>query len=65
MHQRRSKLSGYWFGDNVRRPSREELQEARAHAQHELASHAGEEHAADGHQYDGRHEVTGDELRKH
>jgi ubiquinol-cytochrome c reductase cytochrome b subunit len=61
----RSKLSRYWFGDNVKRPTREELEAAHEHAHHELVAHAGEEHPVDGHQYDGRNEVVGDELRKH
>lgn len=56
----RARLSKYWFGDNVARPTREELEAARLHAQHELA-----EHDADGHQhlpaggYTGQHELDG------
>jgi ubiquinol-cytochrome c reductase cytochrome b subunit len=61
----RAKLSGYWFGDNVQKPTREELEEAHHHA--ELEPGWGDpEHAlvaADGHQYDGRYELEGDELR--
>jgi ubiquinol-cytochrome c reductase cytochrome b subunit len=78
----RARLSKFWFGDNVLKPTQAELEAARAHAEHELSEHdeqghqrlpAGDYlgqheldgHAADGHQYDGRHEVTGEELRKH
>jgi ubiquinol-cytochrome c reductase cytochrome b subunit len=61
----RARLSRLWFGDNVQKPTREELEEARHHAEHELALHAGEAHSADGHQFDGRHDIHGEELRNH
>jgi ubiquinol-cytochrome c reductase cytochrome b subunit len=61
----RSKLTAFWYGDNVQKPTREELEEARHHAEHELALHAGEAHSADGHQFDGRHDISGEELRQH
>ncbi len=77
----RARLSKYWYGDNVQKPTREELEEAQHHAEHELAmhshghqnlpagdymgSHELDGHAADGHQFDGRHDVHGEELRKH
>ena len=77
----RAKLSHYWFAHNIQKPTREELEEARAHAEHELAVHSGghqhmpagdylgdhelDGHPADGHQFDGRHDVHGEELRKH
>jgi ubiquinol-cytochrome c reductase cytochrome b subunit len=77
----RARLSGYSAGTGVQKPTREELDEARHHAEHELAVHEdGHQHlssgeysgdyeldgtAADGHQYDGRHGIAGDELRKH
>jgi ubiquinol-cytochrome c reductase cytochrome b subunit len=61
----RARLSRFWFVDNVQKPTREELEEAHAHAAHELEVHAGEAHVADGHQFDGRHDVHGEELRKH
>ncbi|HLN77006.1 MAG TPA: cytochrome bc complex cytochrome b subunit [Nocardioidaceae bacterium] len=61
----RSKLSKFWFADNIQKPTREEYDEAQHHAEHELAIHAGEAHSADGHQFDGRHDVQGEELRKH
>jgi ubiquinol-cytochrome c reductase cytochrome b subunit len=77
----RAKLSQLWFGSNIQKPTREELEEAHAHAAHELepgpdghqhlieGEYAGEYEldgvAADGHQYDGRHPIDGDELRPH
>jgi len=61
----RARLSRYWFADNVQKPTHEELEEAQHHAEHELALHSGEAHSADGHQFDGRHDVSGEELRKH
>jgi ubiquinol-cytochrome c reductase cytochrome b subunit len=61
----RARLSRFWFGDNVQKPTREELEAAHHHAEHELEVHAGEAHSADGHQFDGRHDVHGEELRKH
>ncbi len=57
----RAKLSGFWFGQAIQKPTREELEEAHAHAAHELAEHD-DRHSADGHQFDGRHEVHGEEL---
>jgi ubiquinol-cytochrome c reductase cytochrome b subunit len=77
----RAKLSQFWFGPNVQKPTREELEEARHHAEHEMAIHDdGRQHLpagdysgeyeldgtpADGHQFDGRHSIEGEELRKH
>ncbi len=61
----RGRLARFWVADNVQKPTRAELEEARAHAQHELEAHVGEEHSADGHQFDGRHDIHGEELRKH
>jgi ubiquinol-cytochrome c reductase cytochrome b subunit len=76
----RSKLSHYWFGDAIQKPTAAELEEAHAHAEHELALHDdGHQHLsggdyegeyeldgqpADGHQFDGRHSIEGEELRK-
>jgi ubiquinol-cytochrome c reductase cytochrome b subunit len=76
----RSKVSGFWYGKNIQKPTAEELEEARHHAEHELAVHEdGHQHLtsgdysgdyeldgqpADGHQFDGRHSIEGDELRK-
>ncbi|MET1006039.1 MAG: ubiquinol-cytochrome c reductase cytochrome b subunit, partial [Propionibacteriaceae bacterium] len=59
----RAKLSAYWYGSNIQKPTRAELEEGHHHAEieheHELPL---EGHAADGHQFDGRHDVSGDEL---
>jgi ubiquinol-cytochrome c reductase cytochrome b subunit len=64
----RARASKYWFGDNVQKPTAEELEEAHHHA--ELEPGWGEPDkalvAADGHQYDGRHEMGDDHLdREH
>jgi ubiquinol-cytochrome c reductase cytochrome b subunit len=75
----RARLSAFWFAKNIQKPTREELEEARAHAEHELAhtvhghqavpdddymgDHELDGHPADGHQYDGRHPIGGEELR--
>ena len=77
----RAKLSAYWFGDNIAKPTRAELEEAQAHAQHDLEArsnghqhmpagdymgdHELDGHAADGHQFDGRHGVDEENLRQH
>jgi len=77
----RARFSAYWFGSNVQKPTREQLEEARHHAEHELATrsngnqhlpageylgaHELDGHAADGHQFDGRHGMEGEELRQH
>ncbi|CAA9341648.1 MAG: Ubiquinol-cytochrome C reductase, cytochrome B subunit [uncultured Nocardioidaceae bacterium] len=105
VNKARSRMSHFWFGDNVARPTRAELEEAHSHLAHELEGHSSNGHssnghgsnghgsngqgssaigtggrhhqadgneselietpAADGHQFDGRHEAAGDELRKH
>jgi ubiquinol-cytochrome c reductase cytochrome b subunit len=60
----RAKLSRAWFATNVQKPTRAELEEGHHHTEHELE----EEHVrgldlpADGHQYDGRHDIAGDDL---
>jgi ubiquinol-cytochrome c reductase cytochrome b subunit len=59
----RARLSRFWFADTIQKPTREEYEEAQHHAEHELAVHSGEAHPAEGHQFDGRHDVHGDELR--
>jgi ubiquinol-cytochrome c reductase cytochrome b subunit len=77
----RARLSQFWFGSNIQKPTREELEAAREHAQHALEVQAdGHQHLtegdyqgdyeldgqpADGHQFDGRHSVEGDEMRSH
>jgi ubiquinol-cytochrome c reductase cytochrome b subunit len=77
----RSKASEFWFAGVIQKPTRAELEEARHHAAHDLEPQEdGHQHlssgdysgdyeldgkAADGHQYDGRHSIQGEELRKH
>ena len=58
----RAKLSRYWYGNNVQKPTRDELEEAHHHAELDHAKEATLGHAADGHKVDGRHDVAGDEL---
>jgi ubiquinol-cytochrome c reductase cytochrome b subunit len=62
----RARLSQAWFSDNIQKPTREELEDAHEHA-HELeandAALIGQR--ADGHQFDGRHGVEGDDLTHH
>jgi ubiquinol-cytochrome c reductase cytochrome b subunit len=60
----RATLSKAWFSDNVQKPTREELEDGHHHTEDELEhEHAlGLDQAADGHQYDGRHDVAGDDL---
>ncbi|RYE75037.1 MAG: ubiquinol-cytochrome c reductase cytochrome b subunit, partial [Myxococcales bacterium] len=53
----RAKLSSAWYSDDVARPTREELEEAHHHADHEHELEAALEHPADGHEYDGRQPV--------
>ena len=80
LNRLRARLSQAWFGHNVQKPTKEQLEEARHHAEHELAIHEdGHQHVvgdytgeyeldgkpADGHQFDGRHDVAGEELRQH
>ncbi len=58
----RARLSAYWYGSNVQKPTRAELEEAHHHAELEHRHEQGLDHPADGHQFDGRHDVSGDEL---
>jgi ubiquinol-cytochrome c reductase cytochrome b subunit len=76
----RARLANFSAASNIQKPTREELEEAQHHAEHELAVHEdGHQHLAggdysgqyeldgrpaDGHQFDGRHSIEGDELRK-
>jgi ubiquinol-cytochrome c reductase cytochrome b subunit len=64
LDQARAKLSKAWFATNVQKPTREELEEGHHHAEEELEyeHNTGLDLQADGHQYDGRHDVTGDDL---
>ncbi len=62
----RAKLSAFWYASNVQKPTRGELEDAHHHAELEQAHDAPlEGHSADGHQFDGRHEVTGEEMSRH
>jgi ubiquinol-cytochrome c reductase cytochrome b subunit len=62
----RARLSRLWFADNVQPPTREQLDEAHHHAEHEHELQAPlEGHAADGHQFDGHHSVDDEALRSH
>jgi ubiquinol-cytochrome c reductase cytochrome b subunit len=64
LDEARAKLSKAWFATNVQKPTREELEEGHHHAEEELEHEheIGLDHQADGHQYDGRHDVAGDDL---
>jgi ubiquinol-cytochrome c reductase cytochrome b subunit len=77
----RARMSQLWFGHNIQKPTAQELQEARQHAEHELAEtvhghqnlpvgdylghHELDGHPVDGHQFDGRHAVDDEQLRPH
>jgi ubiquinol-cytochrome c reductase cytochrome b subunit len=58
----RAALSRYWYGSNIQKPTRAELEEGHHHAEIEHDHEVGLDHPADGHQFDGRHDVSGDEL---
>ncbi|WP_340538607.1 cytochrome bc1 complex cytochrome b subunit [Nocardioides sp. GXZ039] len=60
----RGKLSALMFADNVQKPTAEELEAARHHAEHEHQLTAAlDGHSADGHQFDGHHSVDDETLR--
>ncbi|MCY7395406.1 MAG: ubiquinol-cytochrome c reductase cytochrome b subunit [Nocardioides sp.] len=61
----RRRLRTLMYADNIQAPTRDELTEAHHHAdhEHELAA-AMEGRPADGHQFDGKHELEGEPLRK-
>jgi len=62
----RSRLSRLWFGDNIQKPTRAELDEAHHHTELEEAHDAPlTGHAADGHQFDGRHDVEAEHMSRH
>ena len=64
--QLRARLSRLWYADNIQKPTREELEEAHHHAEHEHEHDAPlEGHAADGHQFDGRHDVDSEHMSRH
>ena len=58
----RAKLAGPMFGDNVQKPTREELEEAHHHAEHEAELQSGLDHPVDGHQFDDHNLRTVDEA---
>jgi ubiquinol-cytochrome c reductase cytochrome b subunit len=61
--QLRSRLSKAWFRDSVQKPTAAELEAGHHHADEEAAHDApmiGQ--SADGHQFDGRHAVDGEDL---
>ncbi len=62
----RARLSRLWYADNIQKPTAAELEEAHHHAEieheHDLPL---EGRSADGHQFDGRHDVTGEEMSRH
>jgi ubiquinol-cytochrome c reductase cytochrome b subunit len=62
--QLRARLSKAWFATNVQKPTAAELEEGHHHAVEELEyEHStGLDLSADGHQFDGRHDVAGDDL---
>ena len=62
----RARLSRLWYGSNVQKPTRKEIDAAHHHAEVEQAHDAPlDGHAVDGHQFDGRHSIEGEELRQH
>jgi ubiquinol-cytochrome c reductase cytochrome b subunit len=58
----RGKLSTLMFADNVQKPTRDELEDARHHAEHEHALQAGLDHPASGHEFDDHHLRTPDDI---
>jgi ubiquinol-cytochrome c reductase cytochrome b subunit len=80
LNRLRTRLNHFWFSPNIQKPTSAQLEEAREHSAHELAMHEdGHQHVsgdytgdyeldgrpADGHQFDGRHGLEGEELRQH
>jgi ubiquinol-cytochrome c reductase cytochrome b subunit len=62
----RARLSLLWYGDNIQKPTKAELEEAHHHTELEKAHDAPlEGHAADGHQFDGRHDVESEHMSRH
>ncbi|GAA4694732.1 ubiquinol-cytochrome c reductase cytochrome b subunit [Nocardioides nanhaiensis] len=61
----RARLSANMFGDNVQPPTREEIEAAHHHAEHEhQLQSALDGRSADGHQFDGHHSVEGETLSR-
>ncbi len=61
----RARLSRWWFSHNVQKPTRAELEAGHHHSENEHELQSGLDHSADGHQFDGKHPVDGEELRSH
>jgi ubiquinol-cytochrome c reductase cytochrome b subunit len=62
----RGRLNQWWYGNNVQKPTVGEIEAAHHHAELE-AAHAAAllDRPAGGHDFDGRHDVAGDELSSH
>ncbi len=61
----RARFSRLWYGDNIQKPTKRELEDAHHHAELEAAHDAPlEGHAADGHQFDGRHDIEDEHLSR-
>jgi ubiquinol-cytochrome c reductase cytochrome b subunit len=61
----RARLSQLWYGNNIQKPTRAELEDAHRHTELEHAHDAPlEGHAADGHQFDGRHDIEDEHLSR-
>ncbi len=52
----RARLSRAMYADNVQKPTREELEEAHHHSDHEAELQSGLDHPASGHEFDGHHQ---------
>ena len=65
LNKLRSRFSRLWYGDNIQKPTKAELEEGHHHAELEQAHDAPlEGHAADGHQFDGRHDIEDEHLSR-
>jgi ubiquinol-cytochrome c reductase cytochrome b subunit len=62
----RARLSRWWSGHNVQKPTRHELEEAHHHAEHEHELQSGLDHPASGHEFDGGqlHSTEDEPLRQ-
>jgi ubiquinol-cytochrome c reductase cytochrome b subunit len=58
----RARLSRAWFGSNVQKPTAEELEEARHHAEHVAAIESGLAHPAAGKEFDDHNLRTTDDV---
>jgi ubiquinol-cytochrome c reductase cytochrome b subunit len=60
----RARLAQFWYSGNIETPTRQELEEARHHADHELGEHELAEYD-DSHVAHDRHGIEGGEVGKH